>query len=212
MSAAHAQTVYVVDDDKLIRTQLVGLLERAGIAAKAYASAFVFLAELDSEQRGCLLLDVNMPGMTGLELQAVLAKRGIRLPIVFLTGYGTIPMAVDAIKAGATGFLEKPIDNRFLLEAVMRAFEEDSRLRAREDEQSARQQLLGKLTPRELQVMDCLIGGKSNKEIARTLDISVRTVEIHRAHVMEKLSADSVADVVRLVMQATGDETASAGR
>lgn len=205
MDSALTQIVAIVDDDQSMRLLLTRLLERAGIAVKAYASAIEFLSDLDHERRGCLLLDVNMPDMTGLELQEVLANRNIHLPIIFLSGYGSIPMAINALKAGAVTFLEKPVESRLLLEAVMQALEHDRQQQIRENEQAARQIRLSRLTGREREVMNCLAEGKSNKELARELDISVRTVEIHRARVLEKLSADSVADIVRLVLLSRQD-------
>ena len=200
------QVAIVIDDDKIIRSQLSKLLERAGISVRTYTSAIDFLSDPAPDSHGCLLLDVDMPGMTGLELQLALIERGIRLPIIFLTGHGTISMAVSAIKAGAVTFLEKPVDNRLLLDAVTLAFEHDRKRQIEESEQSFRQQLLDQLTLRERQTMDCLVEGQSNKEIARTLNISVRTVEIYRARVMQKLSADSVAELVKLGLQKVTDK------
>lgn len=192
------QTVLVVDDDKFIRQQVAGLLARAGFAAQAFASADELLCQLDSTGGGCLLLDIDMPGMSGLELQREINARGIELPIVFLTGHGTIPMAVDALRAGAVTFLEKPVVSHALIEAVAQAFARDAEQRRSAAEESTRQDLLARLTARELEVVRLIARGLSNKEIARELGISYRTVEIHRSHIMQKLAADSVVDLVQI--------------
>lgn len=192
------QTVLVVDDDKIIRQQVTGLLARAGFAVQAFASADELLCQLDGAGGGCLLLDVDMPGMSGIELQREINARGIELPIVFLTGHGTIPMAVDALRAGAVTFLEKPVVGHALVEAVAQAFARDARQRRSAAEESTRQDLLARLTARELEVVRLIARGLSNKEIARELGISYRTVEIHRSHIMQKLAADSVVDLVQI--------------
>ena len=198
MSSSHSETVFVVDDDPFVRQQLTRLLEKAGWHVQAFASGVELLAGLRPGQAGCLLLDVSMPGMSGLELQAELRTRGIQTPVVFLTGHGTIPMAVDALRAGAVTFLEKPVVSQALVEAVTLALNHDRERRRAEEASAVRTQQLGALTQREREVMELVAKGLSNKEIARVLGISFRTVEYHRAHLMEKLSADSVADLIRL--------------
>lgn len=198
MPSSHSETVFVVDDDPFVRQQLTRLLEKAGWHVRAFASGAELLAVLTPGQAGCLLLDVSMPGMSGLELQAELHARGIQTPVVFLTGHGTIPMAVDALRAGAVTFLEKPVVSQALVEAVTLALNHDRERRRAAEASAVRAQQLGALTQREREVMEQVVKGLSNKEIARILGISFRTVEYHRAHIMEKLSADSVADLVRL--------------
>lgn len=193
-------TVFVVDDEENMRNALTRLLRLAGYAAEAYGSAQAFFDTYRRERPGCLLLDVKMPGMSGPELQQALAAQGIGLPVVFLTGYGTVPLAVDAMKAGAVDFLEKPFDTEALLARVAQALAMDAQRRAATQAQEVRQQRLASLTPREREVMDGVAAGRSNKEIARELGMSDRTVEVHRARVMEKLEVASVAELVRLLL------------
>lgn len=202
------QVAIVIDDDKIIRSQLSKLLERAGISVRTYTSAIDFLSDPAPDSHGCLLLDVDMPGMTGLELQLALIERGIRLPIIFLTGHGTISMAVSAIKAGAVTFLEKPVDNRLLLDAVTLAFEHDLRKRQiEESEQSFRQQLLDQLTLRERQTMDCLVERtiEQRRLPVPSTSASARSKSTVRAS-SKKLSADSVAELVKLGLKKVTDK------
>ena len=198
MPSSHADTVFVVDDDNFVRQQLTRLLAKAGWHVQTFASGAELLAGLAVAQPGCLLLDVSMPGMSGLELQTELRTRGIQTPVVFLTGHGTIPMAVDALRAGAVTFLEKPVVSQAVFEAVTLALNHDRERRRNEESCAVRTQQLGALTQREREVMEQVVNGLSNKEIARVLGISFRTVEYHRANLMAKLSADSVADLIRL--------------
>ena len=198
MPSSHADTVFVVDDDNFVRQQLTRLLAKAGWHVQTFASGAELLAGLASGQPGCLLLDVSMPGMSGLELQTELRTRGIQTPVVFLTGHGTIPMAVDALRAGAVTFLEKPFVSQAVVEAVTLALNHDRERRRTEESCAVRSQQLGALTQREREVLEQVVNGLSNKEIARVLGISFRTVEYHRANLMAKLSADSVADLIRL--------------
>ena len=207
MTSLNTETVFVVDDDKIIRQQLLRLLEKAGFSAQPFASASELLAAIDATRSGCLLLDVNMPGMSGLELQKALGERNIRLPIIFLTAHGTIPMAVEAIRAGAVTFLEKPVVSSLLIEAVTQAVEHDWAQHRIIDEQLLREKRLEQLTDRERQVMDAVVRGMTNKDIAKMLGISFRTVEFHRARLMEKLEAESVADLIRMTT-ATGPSAA----
>jgi two-component system, LuxR family, response regulator FixJ len=195
-------TVFIVDDEEPMRNALQRLLRVAGLDVELYSSAGDFLQGYRPDRRGCLLLDVNMPGMTGLELQVALAQRGIRIPIIFLTGSGQIATAVAAMKAGALDFIEKPFDNDFLVARVRRALEHTagapiSRLGA--DEIRRR---LALLTPREREVMEQVVAGNTSKMAGRTLGVSHRTIEIHRARIMEKMQADSLADLVRIALEA----------
>jgi FixJ family two-component response regulator len=193
-------TVFVVDDDPGVLDSLAFLLRSVGLEAATYASANEFLSEYDPEKPGCLVLDVRMPGMSGLELQERLEARGSTLPIIFLTAHGDVPMAVKAVKAGAVDFIQKPFRDQELIDKIQDALEENERLRkevCQHDEILAR---MATLTPREKEVMDLVVDGKANKVIAHQLGLSQRTVEIHRARVMEKMGAGSVAQLVRMAM------------
>jgi two-component system response regulator FixJ len=197
-------TVFVVDDDPGVLDSLAFLFRSVGLEAVTYASANEFLGDYDPEKAGCLVLDVRMPGMSGLELQERLEARGSTLPIIFLTAHGDVPMAVKALKAGAVDFVQKPFRDQELIDKIQYALKENERLRkdlGRQDEISAR---IATLTPRETEVMNLVVDGKSNKAIAHTLDLSQRTVEIHRARVMEKMGAGSVAELVRMVISTRG--------
>jgi FixJ family two-component response regulator len=192
-------TVFVVDDDEAVRRFLSGLVGSVGLRTEAYASARAFLDACDPGRPGCLLLDIRMPDMSGLELQKELKARGIHLPVIILTGHGDVQVAVRAMKAGAVDFLEKPFNNQQLLDRVQQAVAENTRAsdsRVRQDEIKAR---VARLTPREREVLDLVAAGETNKGVARSLDISEKTVEIHRAHVMEKMQANSLADLVKMI-------------
>ena len=199
-----APTVFVVDDDPGVGDSMQVLLESAGLNSETYLSADEFLEAYDSGKPGCLLLDVRMPGMSGPDLQARLREMGSILPIIFVTAHGDVPTAVDAVKAGAVDFLEKPFRYQELLEKVQAALEEDTRTRAALEDLSEIRARLRSLTPREREVMELVVDGKPNKNIARALGISQRTVEIHRSRVMEKMKVRSLSMLVRLVMRATG--------
>ncbi|MEO8313863.1 MAG: response regulator transcription factor [Pseudomonadota bacterium] len=203
-------TVFVVDDDNGVRTSIRLLLKSVGISATPYASAREFLAAYDSGQPGCLILDIRMPGMSGLELQQELNLRGAVIPVVFITGHGDIPMAVEAMQQGAFDFLQKPFRDQDLIDRVQRALERDTEHRESLREVDGIQQRLDSLTPREREVLDLLTQGKQNKVMAADLGLSQRTVEIHRSHVMEKMDARSVAQLVRMVLdlQASGRDSA----
>lgn len=192
------ETVFVVDDDAGMRDALVQLLETAGLQVESYASGPDFLAVYESERPGCLLLDMAMPGMSGLEVQAALNTLGLTIPIIFLTGHGDIPMAVRAVQAGAVDFLEKPIQGAALLERVRRALALDREWRKTQGRTLAIQQRHAKLSPREREIMTLTVSGLTSKEIARKLDISPRTVEVHRTHVMYKMGAANLADLVNM--------------
>ncbi len=192
--------VHVIDDDEAVRESLALLLETSGLAVHTHPSAVEFLAGLDSLPLGCVLTDVRMPEMDGLELLRRLMERDRAWPVVVMTGHADVPLAVRALKAGALDFLEKPLDDTVLLSAVRRALAAAAAKRrqsAAADDVAAR---LARLTNRERQVLDGLVAGQANKEIARDLGMSPRTVEVHRARVMEKMQADSLSELVRLAL------------
>jgi FixJ family two-component response regulator len=195
-------TVFVVDDDEAVRNSLRLLLKSLGLQAVAHASAEAFLAAYDDEQPGCIVLDVRMPGMSGPELQDALNRRGAPIPVIFITGHGDVPMAVEAMRHGAVDFLQKPFSDKDLVNRIQLALAADQRNReaiGALDEIRAR---IAALTPRERQVLELVTQGKSNKVIAGDLGASQRTVEIHRSHVMEKMGANSLAQLVRMTMVA----------
>jgi two-component system response regulator FixJ len=192
-------TVYVVDDDEVIRDSLTVLLGAAGFTVAAYPSADAFLAA-STQSAGCVLIDVRMPGMGGLELQEELTHRGRRIPVILMTGHADVPLAVKAMKAGAVDFVKKPFDEKAMLAAIQRAFRlgvEAARAEAEGYQIGSR---VAQLTPREREVLEALIAGKPNKIIAFDLSISPRTVEIHRARVMEKMEARTLSDLVRMAL------------
>ena len=195
-------TVFIVDDDQAIRTSLKWLIESVGMNAETYASADEFMRNYYPGRAGCLLLDIRMPGMSGLELQEHFIEQDIRIPIIIITGHGDVPMAVRAMKAGAVDFIEKPFNDEQLLESIRNALSLDSEQRSDQAERARIAALLDQLTSRELEVMEMVTDGKSNKEIAITLGVSAKTVEAHRAHVMEKMEASSLAELVKMVVAA----------
>ncbi|MDO8812586.1 MAG: response regulator [Gallionella sp.] len=197
-------TVFIVDDEVSILHALTRILRQAGLSAKTFASAEEFLAEHAPGQHGCLLLDVFMPGMNGLELQKLLKERHSKIPVIILTGYGSVSMAVDAIKGGAIDFIEKPFEDDQLLDSVWHAIEIDARNRYALQRRAEITLRLEKLTAREREVMEFMIEGKSSKAIACLFGMSVRTCELHRARVMAKMEADSLADLVRMTIEASG--------
>lgn len=194
--------VFLVDDDAGVLNSLAFLMRTVGIRAETFASAQGFLDRYDPDAPGCLVLDVRMPVMGGLELQQKLHEMGATLPIIFLTAHGDIPMAVKAVQSGAVDFLQKPFHDQELIDKVQRALEDDARLRAEAAARHAVVARVGTLTPRERQVLDAVVAGKANKVIAAELGLSQRTVEIHRAHVMRKMHADSLAQLVQMMTQA----------
>ncbi len=195
-----APTAFVVDDDEAVRSSLRLLLKSLGIPAVTHGSATEFLAQYDPEQPGCIILDVRMPGMNGLELQDELNRRGAIIPVIFITGHGDVPMAVEAMQHGAADFLQKPFSDKELTERIHRALALDLRNRTRLGEKDRIRAQLAALTPREAQVLRLVALGKANKVIAGDLGISQRTVEIQRAHLMEKMGATSLAHLVRMTM------------
>ena len=198
------QIIYLVDDDEALRDSLAWLLESQGFKVAAFASAEDFLKAWRPEFNGCLLLDVRMPGMSGLELHERLRAQYSTLPIIFITGHGDVPMAVAALKKGAVDFIEKPFNDTELLRLVSQCLvsEQEHRARRRQDAEVSRR--LDQLTQREREVLDLIIAGKLNKQIADVLGISIKTVEVHRARVMEKMAAQSLAELVQNVMTIEG--------
>lgn len=195
-------TVFVVDDDNVVRDSLRALLESAKFSVSDYGSADAFLSEITPDAVGCLVTDIRMPGMDGLELQRELVRRKIRLPVIIITGHGDIPLAVMAMKAGALNFIEKPFDDEALLNSVQRGVEAAEKAREHALVVSAATENLAALTSRERQVLDLLISGHANKVIAYKLDISPRTVEVHRGRVMGKMGARNLSDLVRAALAA----------
>jgi FixJ family two-component response regulator len=212
MSAA---VVSVVDDDPAIRDSLSLLLETAGFKVRCYADAESFLAAYREDQPGCLVLDVRMSPISGPELHAELVRRGSRLPVIFLTAHGDIPMTVRAMKAGAVDFLTKPVDGAKLLERVQGALQQHLAARDRESTQAGLRQRLGSLTGREREVMFLVVAGQSCKAIAKRLDISYRTVELHRSRVLHKTGTATVLELAQLVadagIAAGGEQLPAAG-
>ena len=193
-----ARKVHVVDDEESLRRSLTRLLKANGCETETFASAAEFMTAGFTGRTGCIVLDVHMPGLNGLELQEALARARCTMPIIFLTGRGDIPMSVRAMKAGAADFLTKPVDEAVLLRAVEKAFaENERRIDERAQADAARARALT-LTERELEVMRHVIAGDLNKQIGGELDIAEKTVKVHRARVMEKMGVSSVADLVRL--------------
>ena len=190
--------VYVVDDDDGMRRALTLLLSTVGYATEAYSRPSEFLAHFKREEPGCLVLDIRMPGMSGLELQQHLNRMGAMLPVIFITGHGDVPMAVQAMKEGAFEFIEKPFRDQDLLDRVNHALQQDRENRGTLARRADVLQRFESLTPREKQVMEFVVDGAANKVIAIDLGLSERTVEIHRAKVMEKMGARSVAHLVKL--------------
>lgn len=201
MNAPADPTAYVVDDDESMRTLWRWLMESRGLAARTYATAAAFMEGYRDEGPACLILDLQLPDMSGLELQRRLREMQIEIPIVFVTGHGDVPAAVSALKGGAVDFIEKPFDYREAVRTVERAFEFDRENRDRRLRRAAVEARVALLTDREREVMTRMVEGRTNKAIAAELEISVKTVEVHRAKVMEKLAADSVAELVQLMLQ-----------
>jgi RNA polymerase sigma factor (sigma-70 family) len=198
------ETVFVVDDDQAMRSSLQWLIESMGMHVETYASAQAFLDAYYPGRAGCLLLDVRMPGMSGLELQAYLARREHRIPVIMITGHGDVAMAVKAMKNGAVDFIEKPFDDEALIISIRNALQHDEKQRALRAQRADIAARMAELTPREHEVMSMVTDGKSNKEIAAALGVSAKTVEVHRARVMDKMRADSLAELVRMVLIAGG--------
>ncbi len=194
------QTVYVVEDDEAVRDSLELLLKSDGKPVQTYESANAFLKDYSDQMAGCIVLDIRMPGMDGMELQKKLNDKHSILPIIFVTGHGDVPMAVDAMKEGAVDFIQKPYREEALLEKIEAALEQDREQRKSLDEKQEIIRRIKSLTPREREIMDRMIAGQANKVIAIELEISQRTVEIHRSRVMHKMGTHSLAHLVRMVL------------
>lgn len=194
-------TIFVVDDDAAVRDALKLLLRSVGQAVETFGSGQEFLDAYGENRAGCLVLDIRMPGMSGLELQQKLNERHSILPIIFITGHGDVPMAVEAMQAGAVDFIQKPFRDQDLIDRINQALEKDGNNRAALGERNDIRRRLETLTPREREVLDLVVHGKANKVIAGDLKLSQRTVEIHRARVMEKMQASSLAHLVRMVLE-----------
>jgi two-component system response regulator FixJ len=194
--------VFVIDDDEAVRRSLCWLIESADHPAKAYASADDFLSELpDTDSVGCIVTDVRMPGMSGIELLGELAIRGSNLPVVVITAHGDVQMAVEAMRLGALDFVEKPFEEKALLEVIERALTEcEQRRRTLSADADVRKRFEA-LTPREREVLEMILAGQPNRRVAKALEISEKTVEVHRAHIMDKIGAGSFADLVTKAVQ-----------
>ncbi|HRX87450.1 MAG TPA: response regulator transcription factor [Phycisphaerae bacterium] len=208
-------TVFIVDDDQAVRDSLQWLIQSVGLNVVTFPDALSFLNHVNEDQAGCVVLDVRLPGISGLELQQKLAARGIRMPVIIVTGHGDVPMAVRAMKAGALDFIEKPFSDQVLLDQVQKAIDIDSRGRAERAVTKVIVERLHSLSPREREVLERVVEGKVTREIAAELSLADKTVEAHRARVMEKMKAGSIAELVRLTLTAQAaeqaDEAAASG-
>jgi len=194
-------TVFVVDDDSAVRGAIARLLKSVGLKAKTFGSAREFLDNYDGEAAGCLVLDVRMPGMSGLDLQEALAEQKVTLPIIISTGHADVPMAVRALKLGAVNFIEKPFSDQLLLDSIRQAIQRDTDTRANRARLGEVSERIALLTPRERQVLEMVVAGKTNKSIAHELDLSKKTVEFHRSNVMKKMEVNTVAELIYLFVQ-----------
>ena len=198
-AAQKGPLVYLVDDDDAIRDSLGLLLRSVGLDCEVHASALEFLGAYDPTRHSCLVADIRMPGLSGLELQQRLNEQRAEVPVIFITGHGDVPMAVNAMKSGASDFIQKPFRDQDLLDRIHKALARDRERRAQRAEEDAIRERLATLTPRETEVMKCVVRGQANKVIALDLGVSQRTVELHRARVMRKLKMRSLADLVSTV-------------
>ena len=197
---SHEQVIHIVDDDEALRDSLVWLLESNGYRVRCHASGEDFLALSGDDMAGCVLLDVRMPGISGLELFELLRGRDYGLPVIFITGHGDVPMAVEALKRGAFDFIEKPFGDREVLDLIASALEREREQREQRALRAEVSRRLGELTQREHEVLQLILAGKLNKQIADVLGISIKTVEVHRARVMDKMGVRSLAELVQHVL------------
>ena len=200
-------TVYVVDDDEAVRDSLQWLLEGKDYRVRCFESAESFLSRYDAREVACLIVDIRMGGMTGLELQSRLIEVGSPLPIVFITGHGDVPMAVDSMKKGAMDFIQKPFKEDHLVTLVERMLDQAKDSFADFQSAASREALMARLTLRETQVLERIVAGRLNKQIADDLGISIKTVEAHRANIMEKLNANTVADLLKIALGQNGNKS-----
>lgn len=199
-------TVFIVDDNPAVRDAIRWLVQQVGLNAKTYASAQEFMTTLNTGMRGCLVLDIRMPGMSGIELQEKLFQAGTHLPVIIITGHGDVPITVRAMKAGAFEFLQKPFNDQTLLDTIQAGLEKYHLIWEQEDKRSKASQSLATLTRREREVLQLLTQGKPNKLIARELDLSVRTVEGYRANIAEKMGAKSLGQLIEIVLKSEQDK------
>ena len=197
---SYEPTVFLVDDDHAVRDALGLLLESTGLRTVSYPSAAAFLEDFEQNRRGCLVLDIRMPGMSGMELQAALAEKSVNIPIIFLTGHGNVSMSAKAFRTGAIDFMEKPFNENVLLERIQEAIQLDQSNQAVAARKVNANTRLASLTPREREVMLLIVAGNANKEIATKLGLSTRTIETHRGHILEKTGAQSLADLIELAI------------
>lgn len=201
MTTSSDAVVFIIDDDDAVRDALSLLIEAEGLMARTYASADEFVAALEPSQHGCVIADVRMPGMNGIELLQYLQTRNILIPVIIVTGHGDLPMAVAALRGGAADFFEKPFDDKLLLASLQESLDRDQTLHRREIEVAELRSRLANLTPREREIMSLIIEGHPNKTVANRLAISPRTVEVHRSRVMEKMQARNLSDLVRMSLR-----------
>ncbi|MCX7148620.1 MAG: response regulator transcription factor, partial [Rhodocyclales bacterium] len=207
-SETNEQTVFIVDDDEAMRDSLAWLLESNGLRVRSFASGEAFLDAWRADMAGCLVLDVRMPGISGLELHERLQALQSSLPIIFVTGHGDVPMAVSALKKGAADFIEKPFNDKEILRLIEQCLAVDREQQSRRRRHAEIARRLAALTPREREVMDLMAAGRLNKQIADDLGISIKTVEVHRARVMDKMEVRSLAELVQCVMEVSGSPSA----